>query len=145
MVVKLKLRLLDILVCPEDKHWPLKIHIFKEKKFEKPKKPMKDSFTDVVCKYFCGKKNILITKNNEKNELTLTIDSKNISYTNDCHECFSIEVEAGLIECEKCKTYYPIIDEIPMMLKEELRNEEIERDFTTKWANEIQKLTNKTS
>jgi len=46
---------------------------------------------------------------------------------------YKIEIENGLINCEKCKRWYPIDDTIPQMLPDELRNEKTEVKFLTDW------------
>ena len=135
----LKLRLLDILACPADKTWPLQVHIFEERDIDEPKIPHADDTTKVVCRYYCGKNKIELSKEHETG-LTLTQQASEISYEQDCKECFSKEIVSGIIQCSKCDTYYPIIDEIPMMLKVELRNEDIERKFTEKWSEKIKEL-----
>lgn len=136
---KLKLRLLDILACPIDKTWPLRVHIFEEREIAEPKIPQVDETTKVVCRYYCGKNDIILT-NESENTLTVTAQASKITYEKDCKECFSKEIVSGIIKCSKCETYYPVIDEIPMMLKVELRNEDIERKFTMKWSEKIKEL-----
>lgn len=37
----------------------------------------------------------------------------------------------GALFCSKCFRFYPIIEEIPIMLPDELRNKKIELDFLT--------------
>jgi uncharacterized protein YbaR (Trm112 family) len=69
-------RLLDILACPIDKHYPLKMI-----------------------------------------ELNASDD----------------KVIDGVLSCEQCKRFYPIIDEIPVMLPDELRNRKEDLDFLTRW------------
>ncbi|TFF97975.1 MAG: hypothetical protein EU541_07435 [Promethearchaeota archaeon] len=39
------------------------------------------------------------------------------------------EIEAGLLLCEKCNRWYPIIDTIPRMLPDEYRSKEEELEF----------------
>jgi len=142
----LKLRLLDILACPIDKTWPLKIHIFEEREFSDPKIPQADEITKVVCKYYCGRNDLVLsneisdTVDGSAKTLAPTAEASKVSYDKDCKECFSKEIISGIIKCSACETYYPIIEEIPMMLKVELRNEDIERKFTLKWAEKIKEL-----
>ena len=78
----IKKKLMDILACPIDKHFPLELHVFEE--------------TD--------------------------------------------EIAEGVILCPKCSRWYPIRDEIPEMLPDELRNEKDELPFMKKWR---QKFPNK--
>lgn len=69
-------RLLDILACPIDKHYPLQL--------------------------------IELKTEGEK-------------------------IVAGVILCDKCGRFYPIIDEIPVMLPDELRNKKEDLDFLNQW------------
>ena len=43
------------------------------------------------------------------------------------------EVVEGLIACQSCKRWYPIIDEIPYMLPDELRDRKDDLPFMKKW------------
>ena len=77
----MKRKLMDILACPIDKHYPLELHVFEE------------------------------------------------------HE----EISEGLIICPKCLRWYPIRDEIPELLPDELRKEKDELPFLKKWKNQVPK------
>lgn len=136
----MKIRLLDILACPNDKAWPLKYYIFEEKRNEKIKLPPKDEKTNLICGNYCALHKVLLL---DEKTGKITKKGKEISYEKDCKECLSREISAGMIECPSCNNYYPIIDEIPMMLKAELRNEDIEKAFTEKWSDKIQELLTK--
>jgi uncharacterized protein YbaR (Trm112 family) len=48
-------------------------------------------------------------------------------------------VKEGVLFCTKCSRYYPIIDEIPVMLPDELREKQKDRDidFLKKWQSKI--------
>jgi uncharacterized protein YbaR (Trm112 family) len=48
-------------------------------------------------------------------------------------------VKEGILFCAKCSRYYPIIDEIPVMLPDELRERQKAQDieFLRKWQNRI--------
>jgi len=39
----------------------------------------------------------------------------------------------GVLICSECGRYYPIIDEIPVMLPDRLRNRKEDLDFLEKW------------
>ena len=75
-------KLLDILACPIDKHYPLQLLEF-------------------------------TTKGN------LILD--------------------GVLLCSKCERYYPIIDEIPVMLPDELRNRKEDLEFLNRWKSRLPK------
>jgi len=47
------------------------------------------------------------------------------------------EIVEGLIICPKCLRWYPIRDEIPEMLPDELRKESEDLPFLKKWATKI--------
>ncbi len=70
-------RLLDILACPIDKHYPLGLLEFEVK-------------GDVIVE--------------------------------------------GVLTCDECDRYYPIMDEIPVMLPDNLRNRKEDLGFLEKWG-----------
>ena len=45
----------------------------------------------------------------------------------------------GVLLCAQCKRYYPIIDEIPVMLPDDLRNRKEDLDFLNKWVSRLPK------
>ena len=47
------------------------------------------------------------------------------------------EIDEGVIYCEKCSRWYPIIETIPQMLPDELREKENEVAFLKKWESEL--------
>jgi uncharacterized protein YbaR (Trm112 family) len=49
------------------------------------------------------------------------------------------EVVEGLIVCPKCLRWYPIRDEIPEMLPDELRKEKEDLPFLKKWKERVPK------
>ena len=49
------------------------------------------------------------------------------------------EVTEGLIVCPKCLRWYPIREEIPEMLPDDLRNEKDEIAFLKEWKNRFPK------
>ena len=46
-------------------------------------------------------------------------------------------IKQGLLFCGKCNRYYPIIDEIPVMLPDELRERQRDIGFLKKWQSKI--------
>lgn len=76
----MKRKLLDILACPIDKHFPLEL-------FEL------------------------------KSEGDLIVD--------------------GVLVCTQCNRFYPIIDEIPVMLPDDLRNKNEDMDFLAKYRDKL--------
>jgi len=45
----------------------------------------------------------------------------------------------GALLCDKCKRFYPIIDEIPVMLPDELRSKKEDLEFLGKWKDKLPK------
>jgi uncharacterized protein len=55
-------------------------------------------------------------------------------------------VSEGAIFCSKCSRFYPIIDEIPIMLPDELRDKNQDMEFLKKHKNNLpEKIVNKGS
>src|SRR5215472_135183 len=81
----MKRRLLEILACPIDKHYPLDLLVFEEKD----------------------------------------------------------EITEGIITCSECDRWYPIMDEIPQMLPDDLREAREDLEWMKRWESKIpQKVLN---
>jgi uncharacterized protein YbaR (Trm112 family) len=46
-------------------------------------------------------------------------------------------VKEGVLFCSQCSRFYPIIEEIPVMLPDELRDKEKDIQFLQKWHEKI--------
>lgn len=46
-------------------------------------------------------------------------------------------IVSGVLLCDKCSRYYPITDEIPVMLPDNLRNRKEDLAFLEKWKDKI--------
>ncbi|ARM75964.1 Trm112 family protein [Acidianus manzaensis] len=107
----MKYRLMDLLACPICKHFPLELTVISSKKMERTtdeKKPL--------CELYCAYK-----QGNVK-------DIQNPP----CDECITYEIEEGVLYCPSCGRWYPIIDEIPRMLPDNLRNKDEDINFLKK-------------
>jgi len=181
--------LFDILACPIDKHFPLKLYIFtyetndatfksylemlKSKNIDKLKKENIIKTNREDGKVFL-KDNVIIEKNPIKKYISLIISSideltniHDLSTYEYSKKCFKVmmsqvknniiefekindieqldsilpelyfinkikvetEIETGILFCEECKRWYPIIDTIPQMLPDEYRDEKKEISF----------------
>ncbi|MCQ5340513.1 MAG: Trm112 family protein [Candidatus Methanomethylicota archaeon] len=47
------------------------------------------------------------------------------------------EIEEGLLICNKCNRWYPIMESIPHMLPDDLRDKEEDLSFLRKWKEKI--------
>jgi|Deesub1362A_J573_1020465.scaffolds.fasta_scaffold00008_23 uncharacterized protein YbaR (Trm112 family) len=95
----MKYRLLNFLICPRCKEYPLKLHIIEEKVFDR----------DVEippCDQYCGYKETMVAK---------------LGSEPPCRECMKHEVIDGYLTCGKCGEWYPIIDMIVVMHLDKLR------------------------
>ncbi|TFG21681.1 MAG: hypothetical protein EU532_15010 [Promethearchaeota archaeon] len=185
----MKLWLFDILACPIDKYYPLKLYIFgyeapitQFESFlkvynEKDIKKIKDKFEIEIENTSQGilmKDGIVIKQTPVETYLNLIIKSINeleqvydrteFSISSKCFNLLKttikdklinfsqksvlsnlddilselyllnkikldIEIESGLLFCEDCKRWYPIIDTIPQMLPDKYRDKETDLKF----------------
>lgn len=120
--------MLDILACPMDKNYPLdliELHVkeFEDGNLRESKFPNDD-------------------KNTKKNNLTVNEENEIRGDVNKDKDKVIVIIE-GILYCKKCLRFYPIIDEIPIMLPDELREKEKDLEFLNKWKNNIpQKILN---
>ena len=47
------------------------------------------------------------------------------------------EIDEGILLCSKCGRWYPILETIPHMLPDDLRDEKEDTDFLVKWKKSI--------
>jgi uncharacterized protein YbaR (Trm112 family) len=112
--------MLDILACPMDKNYPLDLIELQVKEFENDKLRESDFLND--------------DKTSKKNNLV--INQENDTRGEGTKDKIIIIIE-GILYCKKCLRFYPIIDEIPIMLPDELREKEKDLEFLNKWKNNI--------
>ena len=61
----------------------------------------------------------------------IEIDATNDSTIND------IVISEGILFCSKCSRFYPIVEEIPVMLPDDLRDKQKDIAFLQKWREKI--------
>jgi uncharacterized protein YbaR (Trm112 family) len=112
---------MDMLACPICKTFPLQLMIFDEVK--------KDSSIVIAnpCDEYCSY--------NKKDILYLKGEGVNL----DCKGCLQISIVEGILICQNCNRWYPIIEEIPHMLPDELRNKKEDKNFLNKNKERIPK------
>ncbi len=115
--------MLDILACPLDKNYPLELIELNVKELEKEDK-LKENYHPLNN----DENNHIVKKNNngEGNKANEIKQNDKV-----------IIVIDGILYCKKCSRFYPIIDEIPIMLPDELREKEKDLQFLTKWKHSI--------
>lgn len=93
---------LDLIACPMCRGFPLKLYVFEEKTLatvnvsEKP-----------FCTIFCG-------------FLGRHVGEINIDAIN-CSLCLSRDVIYGIISCERCWRWYPIVGGVALMYPDDIR------------------------
>lgn len=100
--------LLEILACPIDKHSPLEL-------FEINVHSTNTSSID------------------KQDENGITQDE--LTYNHTSYE--NVIIKDGVLFCSRCSRFFPIIDEIPIMLPDELREREKDLQFLLEWENKL--------
>jgi uncharacterized protein len=100
--------LLEILACPIDKHSPLELYEFN-------------------IRY---SKEFALGERSENKQILKDQVNNNTTYDN-------VIVKEGVLFCSHCSRFFPIIDEIPVMLPDELREKEKDLQFLKEWEAKI--------
>lgn len=114
----MKYRLLDILACPICKNFPLEHYVIEETTYENR---VLEGEEKPLCELYCG---------------YLGKKIKDLKET-PCRECFKKEIKTGALYCSNCGRWYPIIDEIPQMLPDELRDKKLDVSFLGKYKDQL--------
>ncbi|MEM4153540.1 MAG: Trm112 family protein [Candidatus Caldarchaeum sp.] len=110
----MKYRLLDILACPMCKGFPLRLSVFEQTNVQTPPRIRK-------CELYCGFHGGYV---------------KNLGETL-CEKCYEFEVVSGLLECTSCGRWFSVVDAIPRMLPDDLRDRKLEQKFVEKWRENL--------
>jgi len=108
----MKYKLVDILACPECKNYPLELHV---KESTEPN-DSNNSLKKPECELFCS---------------YLNREVKDIGEA-PCDRCGSIKIKEGYLVCNKCNRWYPIIDDIPELLPDYMREAKRENNIASK-------------
>jgi uncharacterized protein YbaR (Trm112 family) len=112
-------RMLDILVCPFDKETSLELYELSTKNLEK---------TDSKIISESNPQNVKIEEGYVENKKDNT---SNDPSNND------IIIEEGILFCNSCSRFYPIVEEIPIILPDELRDKNKDLEFIKKWSDSL--------
>ena len=111
--------MLDILVCPFDKESSLELYELSTKNWEK---------TDNKIILESNIQNVKIEEEYVENKKDNT---SNDPSNND------IIIEEGILFCNSCSRFYPIVEEIPIILPDELRDKNKDLEFIKKWSDSL--------
>lgn len=108
---------MDLLACPICKHFPLKLTVIKRNMHRGERLDASSPSCEIYCGY---------------------LDSyiKNIGDP-PCKDCIDYEIVVGILTCPKCLRWYPIEEEIPRMLPDELRDAAEDKFFLKKYEHYI--------
>ena len=101
--------LLEILACPIDKHTPLELFEINVLPADGPSS---------------------LHMQNEKGEIIKENLDNDTTYNN-------AVIKEGVLFCTLCSRFFPIIDEIPIMLPDELRERDKDLQFLLEWETKI--------
>jgi uncharacterized protein len=111
-------RMLDIIVCPFDKESSLELYELSTRNLEK---------TDSK----------IISESNPQNvKLEEGFENKKENISNDLSNN-DIIIEEGILFCNSCYRFYPIVEEIPIILPDELRDKNKDLEFIKKWTDSL--------
>jgi len=117
----MKYRLMNVLACPYDKTFPLRLVVVK--RAERPERQYTWHWKP-FCEEYCSYRGLKVKEHPDAFP---------------CEECHKWEIETGVIYCPTCGRWYPIIEEMPRMLPDELRDEEEELAFLESAAQDLKR------
>lgn len=117
----MKYRLLNYITCPycKDQGFPLKLIVFESSVYEK--RSLSPDVSRPLCDLYCGYRETYI---------------KNLDIY-ECEKCIKIEIKSGLLYCNSCSRWYPIIDEIPRILPDNYRKAEEDLKFLSMYRDKV--------
>lgn len=128
----MKYALIDLIICPNCRFYPLNLFVFeKQIKYKNNKKILTNIDTSFFCKTYCGLHKHFI---------------KNIKNNNqfNCEICLATDIIWGVILCPKCCSWYPIILGLPLLypnyLKNNIRIKTLYNLFINKFSTTISKI-----
>jgi uncharacterized protein YbaR (Trm112 family) len=123
-------KLLDILVCPFDKVSSLELFQFKAKANPNSLATIADNEESDSQKTLTNEE-----QNDQKTREPST--SANSASILEINKEPSETVEEGLLLCRTCLRFYPITEEIPIILPDELRDKKKDIEFLKTWNGSI--------
>lgn len=118
-------KLLEILVCPFDKVTSLDLIEFKTGQSMQQSKETDQAVQSKNIESSSFDSKLANNENKNPNEnLTSSKNSEDV-------------VEEGLLLCKNCFRFYPIMEEIPIILPDDLRDKKKDIEFLRKWKGSV--------
>ena len=136
-------RMLDILVCPFDKESKLELFEIEsrvpQKDEENLKKVLAQKFTDEVQQNKSRQKNNDMESGSIRKEYEEREKNKIDAYSDDLFADaeMDIVIEEGILFCNRCLRFFPIVEEIPIILPDEIRDKNKDLELLKKWSDSL--------
>jgi uncharacterized protein len=123
-------KLLDILVCPFDKVSSLELFQFKSK-------ANPNTVTTIAYKKVVVSQNTLTKEEKTNQNMEHKSTNPQSPPVPEKNKEPSEVIEEGLLLCRTCLRFYPITEEIPIILPDELRDKKKDMEFLKTWNESI--------
>lgn len=115
--------LLDVLACPMCKGFPLELRVFDER-IEDVDAKLDEAPCELTCAF--------------RGSSMEGVDRK--AYVSNCSDCMKHVIVNGVLICPKCGRWYPVIEEIPHMLPDKLRDRNRDLEFLSKYRDRVPEI-----
>ena len=135
--------MLDILVCPFDKESRLELFDLGSSASPKDegiiKKDLEQKFSYKHQQNKSYQKNNDVESITSYNEYEEQKKNKIDAYHDDlfADEELDIVIEEGILFCNRCFRFFPIVEEIPIILPDEIRDKDKDLELLKKWRNSL--------
>ena len=135
--------MLDILVCPFDKESKLELFELGSRVTQKDEESIK---RDLVVKFTDEhQQNKGDQKNNDMESISVYNESEEekknkIDANSDdlfAEADYDIVIEEGVLFCNRCFRFFPIVEEIPIILPDEIRDKNKDLELLKKWSDSL--------
>jgi uncharacterized protein len=133
----MNIKMLDFLVCPFDKESTLELFEFKTRPINSDDHNNKLILDNPNSQTIIQKKDKTFDKSITKDKVTDIVNTHNKIEDKDKLKNKDIIIEEGILFCNSCSRYYPIVDEIPIMLPDNLRDKVKDLEMLSKWQSSL--------